>query len=164
MHSYILRIYDKGFHHRNGGFLKNGFAVSQPRTVGTQTPDYSCNLSVGLYIDLAPLYLKYAEKLQEKRFDFIKSLASIIPENVVKVSKIKCFKPNQQTLSTTDKYFKAPYEEHTVTICGQTIIPTNGELATARLSLPKKKREIIFRYFFGRYSSPSLKSTNRNFS
>ena len=57
-----------------------------------------CNLSIGLYIDLAPLYLKYAEKLQEKRFDFIKSLASIIPENVVKVSKIKDFKPNQQTL------------------------------------------------------------------
>ncbi len=28
VHSYILRIYDKGFHHRNGGFLKNGFAVS----------------------------------------------------------------------------------------------------------------------------------------
>ncbi len=55
-------------------------------------------MSIGLYIDLAPLYLKYAEKLQEKRFDFIKSLASIIPENVVKVSKIKCFKPNQQTL------------------------------------------------------------------
>ncbi len=57
-------------------------------------------MSIGLYIDLAPLYLKYAEKLQEKRFDFIKSLASIIPENVVKVSKIKCFKPNQQTLIT----------------------------------------------------------------
>ncbi|MFG6323932.1 MAG: hypothetical protein K1W41_21410, partial [Lachnospiraceae bacterium] len=53
------------------------------------------------YIDLAPLYLKYAEKLQEKRFDFIKSLTSIIPENVVKVSKIKCFKPNQQTLIKT---------------------------------------------------------------
>ena len=59
-------------------------------------------------------------------------------------------------LSTTDEYFKVPYKEHPVTICGQTIILTNGELATARLSLPKKKREIIFRYFFGRYSSPSL--------
>ena len=56
------------------------------------------HLILKLCIDLAPLYLKYAEKLQEKRFDFIKSLASIIPENVVKVSKIKCSKPNQQTL------------------------------------------------------------------
>lgn len=55
-------------------------------------------MSIGLYIDLAPLYLKYSEKLQEKRFDFIKSLASIIPENAVKVSKIKYFIPNQQTL------------------------------------------------------------------
>ncbi len=60
-----------------------------------------CNLSIGLYIDLAHLYLKYAEKLQEKWFDFINSLANIIPENVVKVSKLKCFKPNQQTLIVT---------------------------------------------------------------
>ena len=57
-----------------------------------------CDLSIGLYIDLAPLYIKYAEKLQKKWFDFINSLANIIPENLVKVSKIKCFKPNQQTL------------------------------------------------------------------
>ncbi|MFW5651444.1 MAG: hypothetical protein ACOCNC_08630, partial [Acetivibrio ethanolgignens] len=50
-----------------------------------------CNLSIGLYIDLTPLSLKYAGKLQEKRFDFIKTLAIIIAENEVKVSKIKCF-------------------------------------------------------------------------
>lgn len=47
----------------------------------------------------------YAEKLQEKRFDFIKNPASIIPENVVKVSKIKCFKPNQQTLNKRNKAY-----------------------------------------------------------
>ncbi|WP_419041775.1 Abi family protein [Holdemanella porci] len=34
-------MYDKGFQHRNGGFLKNGFAVSYPRTAGTRRPDYS---------------------------------------------------------------------------------------------------------------------------
>ena len=57
-----------------------------------------CNLSIGLYIALAPLSLNYAGKLQEKRFDFIKTLANIISENLVEVSKIKYFKPNQQTL------------------------------------------------------------------
>ena len=35
------KIYDKGFHHRNDGFLKNGFAVSKLRSAGTQRPDYS---------------------------------------------------------------------------------------------------------------------------
>ena len=59
-----------------------------------------CNLSIGLYIALAPLSLNYAGKLQEKRFDFIKTLANIISENLVEVSKIKYFKPNQQTLLT----------------------------------------------------------------
>ena len=38
---YILKIYGKGFHHWNGGFLKNGFAVSYLRTAGTWSPDYS---------------------------------------------------------------------------------------------------------------------------
>jgi len=41
VHGYILRFYDKGFHWRNGGFLKNGFAVSYARTVGTRRPEYS---------------------------------------------------------------------------------------------------------------------------
>ena len=57
-----------------------------------------CNLSIGLYIVLAPLYLKYVRKLQEKRFVFVKILAIIIPENGAKVSKIKCFQFAQQTL------------------------------------------------------------------
>ena len=52
-------------------------------------------------------------------------------------------------LGTTDEYFEAPYEEYPVTICGQTVILTNGELAAALLSLPEKNREIIFLYFFG---------------
>ncbi len=37
-------------------------------------------------------------------------------------------------LGTTDEYFEAPYEEYPITICGQTVILTNGELAAARLS------------------------------
>ena len=41
VHNYILRMYGNGFHHRNGGFLKNGFAVSRVRTAGTRSPDYS---------------------------------------------------------------------------------------------------------------------------
>ena len=32
-------------------------------------------------------------------------------------------------LGTTDEYFEAPYEEHPITVCGQTVILTNGELA-----------------------------------
>jgi hypothetical protein len=56
-------------------------------------------LSIGLYIVLAPLYLKSVRKLQEKRFVFVKILAIIIPENGAKVSKIKCFQFAQQTLN-----------------------------------------------------------------
>ena len=65
-------------------------------------------------------------------------------------------KKSSPPLSTSDEYFKAPYEEHPVTICGQTIILTNGELATALLSLPEKKREIIYLYFFGHYTQQEI--------
>ena len=34
-------------------------------------------------------------------------------------------------LGTTDEYFEALYEEYPITICGQTVILTNGELAAA---------------------------------
>ena len=77
-------------------------------------------------------------------------------------------------LGTSDEYFTAPYEEYPVTICGQTIILTNGKLAAALLSLPEKNREIIFLYFFGTTDSgksgkctdaagvqPGIKSTGR---
>ena len=59
-------------------------------------------------------------------------------------------------LGTADEYFEAPYEEHPVTICGQTVILTNGELAEALFSLPEKKREIIYLYFFGRYTQQEI--------
>ena len=59
-------------------------------------------------------------------------------------------------LSTSDEYLKSPNEQYPVTICGQTIILTNGELAAALLSLPKKKREIIYLYFFRRYTQQEI--------
>ena len=59
-------------------------------------------------------------------------------------------------LGTTDEYFEAPYEEYPITVCGQTVILTNEELAAALLSLPEKKREIIFLYFFGHYTQQEI--------
>ena len=59
-------------------------------------------------------------------------------------------------LSTSDEALKSHYEQYPVTICGQTIILTNGELAAALLSLPEKKREIIYLYFFGRYTQQEI--------
>ena len=59
-------------------------------------------------------------------------------------------------LSTSDEYFKSPYEQYPVTICGQTVILTNGELAAALLSLPEKKREIVYLYFFGNYTQQEI--------
>ena len=59
-------------------------------------------------------------------------------------------------LGTTDEYFEAPYEEPPITICGQTVILTNRELAAALLSLPEKNREIIFLYFFGHYTQQEI--------
>ncbi len=46
-------------------------------------------------------------------------------------------------LSTSEESSKSPYEQYPVTICGQTIILTNGELAAALLSLPAKKRDYL---------------------
>ena len=59
-------------------------------------------------------------------------------------------------LGTTDEYFEAPYEEYPITICGQTVILTNGELAAALLSLPERNREIIFLYFFRHYTQREI--------
>ena len=49
-----------------------------------------------------------------------------------------------------------PYEEYPITICGQTVILTNGDLAAALLSLPEKNREIIVLYFFGHYTQQEI--------
>ena len=58
--------------------------------------------------------------------------------------------------STSDTYFIDPYKQYPVTICGQRVILTNGELATALSSLPEKKREIIYLYFFGHYTQQEI--------
>jgi DNA-directed RNA polymerase specialized sigma24 family protein len=59
-------------------------------------------------------------------------------------------------LSISDEALKSSYEQYPVTICGQTIILTNGELAEALLSRPEKKREIIYLYFFGNYTQQEI--------
>ena len=41
-------------------------------------------------------------------------------------------------------------------ICGQRVILTNGELAEALSSLPEKKREIIYLYFFVHYTQQEI--------
>ena len=59
-------------------------------------------------------------------------------------------------LGTADGYFTALYEEYPVTICGQTIMLTNGGLAAALLSLPEREKEIIYLYFFGSYTQQEM--------
>ena len=58
--------------------------------------------------------------------------------------------------STTDKYFIDPCKQYPVTICDQRVILTSWELAEALSSLPDKKREIIYLYFFGRYTQQEI--------
>ena len=48
------------------------------------------------------------------------------------------------------------YKERHITVCDQTVILTNVELAAALLSLPEKNREIIFLYFFGHYTQREI--------
>ncbi len=67
-----------------------------------------------------------------------------------------CTEADREHIMYTDEYFEAPYEEYPITICGQTVILTNGELAAALLSLPEKNREIIFLYFFGHYTQREI--------
>ena len=59
-------------------------------------------------------------------------------------------------LNTSDEFLKSPYEQYPVTICGQTIILTNGDLAAALLSLPEREKEIIYLYFFGNYTQQEM--------
>ncbi len=58
--------------------------------------------------------------------------------------------------STTNNYFIDSYKQYPVMICGQKVILTNGELAEALSSLPEKKREIIYHYFFGCYTQQEI--------
>jgi hypothetical protein len=45
-------------------------------------------------------------------------------------------------LSTTDEYFEVPYEEYPITICGQTVILTNGELSAALFKFLFDEQEV----------------------
>lgn len=62
---------------------------------------------------------------------------------------------------TSDTYFIDPYKQYPVTICGQRVILTNGNLAEALSSLPEKKREIIYLYFFGSLHTAGNRGTVR---
>ncbi len=61
-------------------------------------------------------------------------------------------------LSVLDGLFINPYEEYPVTICGQTIMLTSGELAEALSVLPEKK-EKLSTFIFSR-NTHSRKSEN----
>ena len=52
---------------------------------------------------------------------------------------------------------KRLYVKYPVMICGQRVILANGELVEALSSLPEKKREIIYLYFFGHYTQQEIK-------
>ena len=54
--------------------------------------------------------------------------------------------------STTDEYFKEPEpcEEYPFTVCGQTVILYDGELAAALSLLPEQALEEVFAYYFQR--------------
>ena len=46
-------------------------------------------------------------------------------------------------LGTTDEYFEAPYGEYPITIRGQTVILTNGELAALKFEVLQKVGEAV---------------------
>lgn len=52
--------------------------------------------------------------------------------------------------AATDEYFAQPplSEEYPFTVCGQTVMLSNPDLAAALSSLPETEQEIIFLYFF----------------
>ena len=60
--------------------------------------------------------------------------------------------------STTDEYFKEPEscEEYPFTVCGQTVILYDGELAAALALLPLQGQEEIFQYYFQRRTQTEI--------
>lgn len=56
---------------------------------------------------------------------------------------------------TTDEYFDT-YREYPVAVCGQTVILNNEQLAAALLSLSDHRREIIYLYYFKRYTQREI--------
>ena len=53
-----------------------------------------------------------------------------------------CTEEKFYPLGTTDEYFETPYEEYPITICGQTVILTNGELAAALFKFRFDEQEV----------------------
>ena len=48
------------------------------------------------------------------------------------------------------------YNEYPVVLCGQTVIFTNEQLAAAILSLPERRKEIIYLYYFERHTQQEI--------
>ena len=59
------------------------------------------------------------------------------------------------SFGTTDEYFDT-YGEYPVVLCGQTVIFTNEHLAAAILSLPERRKEIIYLYYFERHTQQEI--------
>lgn len=60
--------------------------------------------------------------------------------------------------STTDEYFKEPEpcEEYPFTVCGQTVVLYDGELAATLSLLPLQAQEEIFQYYFQRRTQTEI--------
>lgn len=98
-------------------------------------------MSIGLYIVLAPLYLKSVRKLQEKRFVFVKILAIIIPENGAKVSKIKCFQFAQQTLTSHDELVHEAFGRYVIGFVDKVKFYKQPDLLIEKLKIFKQLEE-----------------------
>ena len=59
------------------------------------------------------------------------------------------------SFGTTDEYFDT-YGEYPVVLCGQTVIFTNEQLAAAILSLPERRKEFIYLYYFERHTQQEI--------
>ena len=69
-------MYGNGFHHRNGGFLKNGLAVSRVRTAGTRSPDYSRGSSFLLQKDYK-VHIPVVKELLNEKYDVLAGIDCI---------------------------------------------------------------------------------------
>lgn len=59
-------------------------------------------------------------------------------------------------LSTEDRPFPETAEEYPLTFCGQTVLFTNEQLVTALLRLPEQKQEMIYLYYFQKYTQKEI--------
>lgn len=61
-------------------------------------------------------------------------------------------------LSTQEELFTEmePYRVYPLTLCGQPVLLTNGQLAAALLRLPERKREMIYLYYFQKHTQKEI--------